>query len=220
VTPICLEVGKQKVFASALEWPGWSRAGRDEAKALAALATAAPRYAVVAHEAGVRFPARLAEEFDVVERLAGSASTDFGVPGAIAAYELEPLSTAAADRLSRLVAASWTVFDRVVAAAPAELRKGPRGGGRDRDKIAEHVAGADGMYVTKLGLRLRAPAPTDTAALTAFRKAVLEALHSAVGAHPVPERQWPPRYAARRIAWHALDHAWEIEDRTESSASP
>ena len=25
--------------------------------------------------------------------------------------------------------------------------------------------------------------------------------------------KWPPRYAARRIAWHALDHAWEIEDR-------
>jgi len=29
-----------------------------------------------------------------------------------------------------------------------------------------------------------------------------------------PDRSWPPRYAARRIAWHALDHAWEIEDRS------
>jgi hypothetical protein len=22
-----------------------------------------------------------------------------------------------------------------------------------------------------------------------------------------------PRFAVRRVAWHALDHAWEIEDR-------
>jgi hypothetical protein len=29
-----------------------------------------------------------------------------------------------------------------------------------------------------------------------------------------PGKRWPPRYAARRIAWHVLDHAWEIEDRT------
>jgi hypothetical protein len=34
------------------------------------------------------------------------------------------------------------------------------------------------------------------------------------GTPPVP-KGWPPRYAARRIAWHALDHAWEIEDRSE-----
>ena len=34
------------------------------------------------------------------------------------------------------------------------------------------------------------------------------------GSPPV-ERGWPQRYAARRIAWHALDHAWEIEDRSD-----
>ena len=32
---------------------------------------------------------------------------------------------------------------------------------------------------------------------------------------PLADRKWPPRYAARRIAWHALDHAWEMEDRTD-----
>jgi hypothetical protein len=26
-------------------------------------------------------------------------------------------------------------------------------------------------------------------------------------------KRWPARYAIRRSAWHALDHAWEIEDR-------
>jgi len=24
------------------------------------------------------------------------------------------------------------------------------------------------------------------------------------------------RYAARRIAWHVLEHAWEMQDRAES----
>jgi hypothetical protein len=32
---------------------------------------------------------------------------------------------------------------------------------------------------------------------------------------PIAGKKWPPRYAARRIAWHALDHAWEIEDRSD-----
>ena len=32
---------------------------------------------------------------------------------------------------------------------------------------------------------------------------------------PIAGKRWPLRYAARRIAWHALDHAWEIEDRSD-----
>src|SRR5438309_1771782 len=31
------------------------------------------------------------------------------------------------------------------------------------------------------------------------------------------EKGWPQRYAARRIAWHALDHAWEMQDRSDPS---
>jgi hypothetical protein len=48
-----------------------------------------------------------------------------------------------------------------------------------------------------------------------MRRAVLEVLDRASDGSPVNGRKWTPRYAARRIAWHALDHAWEIEDRTE-----
>jgi hypothetical protein len=215
VTAVCLELGKQRVFATALDWPGWCRAGRDEEKALAALASAAPRYALVAHVAGVRWASRLAAEFEIVERLPGSASTDYGVPGAIAAHDSEAMDPTAAERLASLVTACWTEFDRIVAAAPAELRKGPRGGGRDREKMVEHVLMAEGAYAGKLGLRLSVPAYADTAAVAAFRNTPLEALKAAVGtAHPVVKGRWPPRYAARRIAWHALDHAWEIEDRT------
>jgi hypothetical protein len=217
VTAVCLEVGKQRVFATALDWPGWCRAGRDADKALEALATAGPRYAAVAREAGVGFSCRLAEQLEVVERLPGSASTEFGVPGAIGAHDIEPLKPAEVDRLCTLVSASWTVFDRVVAAAPSELRKGPRGGGRDRDKMVEHVLMAEVAYASKLGLRLSVADYGDTAVVSAFRQAVLETLRAAAGpARPVENGRWPPRYAARRIAWHVLDHAWEIEDRSSA----
>ncbi len=34
---VYLEIGKKKVFASAMDWPGWSRAGRSEEQALLVL---------------------------------------------------------------------------------------------------------------------------------------------------------------------------------------
>ena len=181
---------------------------------MVALAKAAPRYAEAVTAAGLSLPYRAAGAFEVVERLPGSATTEFGAPGAIAAGDAKSLTAKQAERLTALVAASWTVLDRVVAGAPATLRKGPRGGGRDRDAIAEHVLGAEVAYARKLGLRLQQPAVGDDEAIASFREEILRMLRSAsTGAAPV-DRGWPPRYAIRRIAWHALDHAWEIEDRS------
>jgi len=213
-TPVCLEIGAKRVFASALDWPGWCRSGRDEQGALAALAAAAPRYTVVVEEAGLPFPAGVAERFDVVERLPGTAATDFGVPGATAEHEKAPLARREVERLTALLRASWTVFDRVVAGAPAELRKGPRGGGRDRDRMVAHVLGAESGYGSHLGLRLREPSSDDRDAVAAHREAIVRAFAPASDG-PVKEKGWWLRYAVRRIAWHVLDHAWEIEDRTE-----
>jgi hypothetical protein len=48
-----------------------------------------------------------------------------------------------------------------------------------------------------------------------MRAAMLDTLRAAREGGPLGGRRWPARYAAHRIAWHALDHAWEIEDRTE-----
>jgi hypothetical protein len=93
-----------------------------------------------------------------------------------------------------------------VAKAPAELRKGPRGGGRDRDRIVEHVLGAEQAYASALAVKLRVPS-AEKAAVEAFRAAIVGGLRAG-GA------KWPSRYALRRIAWHAIDHAWEIEDRS------
>ena len=211
-TPVYLEVGSKKVFACSLDWPGWCRSGKDEEAALEALATYVPRYAVVAEEAGLRFPPSAGNSFEVVERVKGGATTDFGAPGEPFNGDADKLTPAKAKRYASLVRASWTVFDRVVAGAPAELRKGPRGGGRDRDKMVQHVLGAETVYARKIGVKHKEPALGDGAAIEALRNDIVEAL---LHPGPVAEKGWLPRYAARRMAWHALDHAWEMEDRSE-----
>jgi hypothetical protein len=205
-TAVYLEIGAKRVFACAYDFPGLCRAGRDEETALAALAEAVPRYAAVARQAHSREPS---DVFDVVERLKGSATTDFGAPGAIPAGDSQPLELNEVKRIVALLEASWKILDDVVGGAPAELTKGPRGGGRDRDKIADHVLGAEVAYVSKLGVRGRQqPALADRQAIADHRATIVEALQANAAT------AWPRRYAARRIAWHVLDHAWEIQNRT------
>jgi hypothetical protein len=215
-TAVYLEVAPRRTFAGALDWPGWCRSGRTEEQALEALAAYAGRYRAVVAEAHVRFVARAAQsDFEIVERLQGSASTEFGAPGAIPAYDASAPDDKEAGRLIRLVAAAWRTFDAVVAGAPPTLRKGPRGGGRDRDAIVVHLLDAEGAYARQLGVRLKVPDAGDRAAVEAHRQAILRGLRSGGGDRPPAKGAWPVRYAARRIAWHALDHAWEIEDRIE-----
>jgi hypothetical protein len=217
VIEVTVEATAKRTFASALDWPGWSRSGKTEEAALDALAAAAPRYAVVAREAGASFPPSSAdpEAHEVVERTDGGSGTDFGVPSSITDLDRRPVGATEAARLARLVEAAWTVFDRVAAGAPAELRKGPRGGGRDRDKMVGHVVEADWYYAREIGIRQPQPDPADRAAVEALRAAMLEILREPSDGSPLAGRKWTARYAARRIAWHALDHAWEMEDRSE-----
>lgn len=194
---VCLETGKSWVFATALDWPGWCRRGRSEQGALDALRDYAGRYAAaVGAELGTG-------ELRVVGRVPGNATTDFGAPAAAGPWDNEPLPPGEADRLAALTDACWRAFDRVVAGAPEELRKGPRGGGRDRDAVARHVREAERAYARKVEVRL----PPRTA-WAEQRAALLEAFRAG------RDGAWPVRYAIRRIAWHVLDHAWEIEDRS------
>jgi len=213
-TPVYLELGDKKVFACSIDYPGWCRAGKDEHAALEALAAYADRYAEVAKEAKVQFAAK-APELEVVERVKGKGATDFGIPHEVPKADAEPLTAREATRQAALVRAAWTVLDRVAGTTPPELRKGPRGGGRDRDKILDHVLGAEAAYARKLGIKHPQPALGDTGAIQALRDDILTALSGpSDGSPPVP-KGWPPRYAARRIAWHVLDHAWEMQDRTD-----
>ena len=214
MTEVYLEIGSKKIFASAADWPGWCRSGKGEEAALEALASYLPRYAEVVEVAGLRLPPAT-EPFQIAERLPGDMTTDFGAPSVPARAESVALDAAAAERVASLVEAAWAVFDRIVAVTPDELRKGPRGGGRDRDKMVDHVLGAEVAYARKIGVRLRQPTLDDDAGIAELRQAIAAAIRAAPDAGPVPDKGWSPTYAARRIAWHVLDHAWEMEDRTE-----
>lgn len=214
--PIAEEIGRKRTFVWAIDWPGWCRAGRDAEVASAAVAAVAEQFAPVAALAGLRFPTLDTEApFDVVESVAGDATTDFGAPSIATASDRRPMDVDEAERLAGLVAAAWTTLDRVAAAAPATLRKGPRGGGRDRDAMLEHVIAADHAYAGKVGVRMPTGSLKDRAAVDRERAAILRALRAPSAGEPLRAGGWLPRYAARRIAWHALDHAWEIEDRAD-----
>jgi hypothetical protein len=209
-TEVALEVGRRRTFARALDWPGWCRAGRDGDAALAALDAARPRYQLIAARAGRTIPARGA--FLVVETVEGDGTTDFGAPGRVAEGDRRPLVAGEAVRQGELLRAVWAHFDAVVAAAPETLRPGPRGDGRDRAALAAHVREAEWSYARKIGLRL--PSPATDAVLRVLRSGILDVLAVASDGKPVTDKGWPSRYAAARIAWHVLDHTWEIEERS------
>jgi len=213
---VTIEHSLKKTFATAADWPGWSRSGKTEEGALEALAAYAPRYAVIAGAAHRPFASKATvEDLEVVERNEGSAGTEYGVPSHPTDRDARPTDADEAERLAGLVEAAWQAFDRIAAAAPEELRKGPRGGGRDTSKVVAHVVEADRAYANQIGIKVPEFGPDDRTAVTAMRDAMLAVIRAARDGSPLAGRRWPARYAAHRIAWHALDHAWEIEDRSE-----
>jgi hypothetical protein len=211
---VYIETGKSRYFACSLAWPGLCRSGKSEEAALSALSDYVPRYAVVAAKAGVDFPAGEPQPWAVVQRVpTRSGGADFGVPTTVLDTDGADWPVAEVRRTAAMLTASWEVLDEVAAGAPRVLRKGPRGGGRDRDAITQHVAAAEQMFGRKVGLLLPVPHEGDRAVIMASRAAVLDWCRS--GGSTAPGRvSWPPRYAARRLIWHVLDHAWEIEDRS------
>lgn len=204
---VYIESGSRKVFAGAVDWPGWSRSAKTEELAVEALAAYRERYLPVAGRAGLSLPGRTT--FEVHERVAGNATTDFGAPGVVPDCDRRRLTAPQAEKVASLVEAAWATLDAIAATAPAELRKGPRGGGRDRDRMVDHVLGAEAGYFRQVGLKFKPPGIDDAGAIAEMRDAFLDL----VRARP-SGTTWPLRYAARRVAWHALDHAWEMEDRS------
>lgn len=211
---VYLEVTRKRTFAGAIEWPGWCRSGKTVDDALEGLVAYADRYAKVLATSGLGFeqPAGVAD-LEVVERLTGNATTVFGAPGVAPDADERPLAAKDLQRLSTVLEASWRAFDRAAeGAVGATLMTGPRGGGRSLRKIVEHVTEAEESYLSKLGSRSPAKAG-------ALRRTILEALAARAEDRPLAdpnrvEKLWTPRFYVRRSAWHALDHAWEIEDRS------
>ena len=220
---VFVETGKKKVFVGAVDWPGWCRSSRDEESALQTLIDYGPRYGQVLEGQGTDFPPPSdPADLAVIERHEGNSTTDFGAPAIMLDVDREPLDRNDFERSERLLGACWETFDRSVEqAAGQELRKGPRGGGRDLEKIINHVIEADRAYLARLARKHKRETGFDLSEeLGRTRGAILDAL-AVAAAGDLPEKGsrggaiWPVRFFIRRVAWHVLDHAWEIEDRIE-----
>lgn len=194
---VYLEEGARSVFAVSLDWPGWCRRADTADGALDEHDAYRVRYA---DKIGGRFdPGPL----EVVGTIPGNRTTDFGAPDARGPWDVEDLSASDLQRQVGLLGDCWSGFDRVVAISSEALRKGPRGGGRDRDAIVDHVREAERSYGRKIGVRMP-PRSEWSEQRTAIAAALLARLS---------ETAWPIGHAIRRLAWHVLDHAWEVEDK-------
>ena len=212
---VILEIGKKRrVVAGAMDWPGLDRWGTSEDDALAKLSSYLPRYIGVAERAGLATAFERARDVEVVERVPGSSSTDFwGIAHVPSQTEAEVLSADELERRLDLLRACWSYFDDVAANVSAELRPGSRSGGRSRDQIIRHVyINEPEQFSRKIEVRTPPDVVMTRDGLAGHRQAYLDAIR-AYNADGKPARTWPIQFLVRRTAHHAMDHAWEMEDR-------
>jgi hypothetical protein len=222
---VTLEIGPKgkRVAAVAPDWPGLERGDKTEEAAIELVQTYLPRYAPVATLAGMgaSFAAIDAGSaaVDVIERYPGTGSTDFwGISFAFSDNDRQAMSSEALERDLTLLQACWAFFDATRTRVSAEMQKGPRGGGRDRDHIVRHTLNVEQDWATKLGLRSPEGALLTDDGLRAHRVAYLDAIRT-FHAENKPARTWPLRYLIRHTAFHTLDHAWEMEDKDLTASS-
>ena len=212
---VTLEIGPKgkQVVAVAPDWPGLERGAKTGEAAIARLQAYLPRYAPVAQLAGMGAQFAAIATVDVVEQYPGTGSTDFwGISFAFSGIDKQAMSSEELERDLTLLQACWAFFDAVRLRVSAELQKGPRGGGRDRDRIVRHTLGAEQDWAAKLGVRTPDGALLTDEGLRAYRDAYRTAIR-AFHAAGKPARTWPLRYLIRHTAFHTLDHAWEMEDK-------
>lgn len=218
---VMLEIGPKgkKVAAVAPDWPGLQRGAKTEAAAAKRLLAYLPRYGPVTRLAGLgaEFPASGAVE--VIERFPGVGSTDFwGISFAFSSFDNEEMSREALERDLSLMQGCWAFFDEVRSWVSAEMQKGPRGGGRDRDQIVRHTVVAEQDWARKLGLRAPEDAWLSDEALQAHRDAYCQAIRACHDQGNMA-RTWPLRFLIRHTAFHTMDHAWEMEDKDLTAIS-
>jgi hypothetical protein len=212
---VTLEIGPKgkKMAAVAVDWPGLERGAKSEEAAIERLQSYLPRYAPVAKLAGMEAPFAATTTVEVVEQYAGTGSTDFwGISFAFSDIDRQDLSREELEREITLMRSCWAFFDGVRLRVSTEMQKGPRGGGRDRDRIVSHTLRTELDWAVKVGV----PAPQDAVLIGEGLQAQRDAYCSAIRAfHSAGKmaRTWPLRYLIRHTAYHTLDHAWEMEDK-------
>jgi hypothetical protein len=125
----------------------------------------------------------------VVEHYPGTGSTDFwGISFAFSSIDQQAMAGEALERELRLMRACWAFFDDVRSRVSAEMQRGPRGGGRDRDQIVRHTLATEQDWAKKLGVLTPQGAILTDEGLNAHREAyctAIRALHS--------QGKWPAR---------------------------
>jgi hypothetical protein len=212
--------GKRSV-AFAVDWPGWSRGARSAEPALETLESYRERYRPVAGLAGMAREFDTAGSLEIVEDRVGTGSTDFwGISFSPCATEQGPMGEAELERGITLLRACWAFFDEVAARVSPQMRKGPRGGGRDRDQIIRHTIRTESEdFAKQVGLRIPEGAALDRDGLRQHREAYVAAMR-AYNAGEVKRRMrsWTLAFLIRHSAYHTLDHAWEMQDKDLSAA--
>jgi hypothetical protein len=213
---VMLETGPKgkKVVAVAPDWPGLSRGAKTEVAAIERLRSYVPRYAPVVKLAGMETAFADLATVDVVERYPGTGSTDFwGISFAFSNIDRQEMSNQELERELTLMRACWAFFDDVRSRVSAEMRKGPRGGGRDRDRIVRHTLASEQQdWAKKIGMRPSEDVTLTDEGLHAHRDAYCAAIR-ALHAEGKMARNWPLRFLIRHTAFHTMDHAWEMEDK-------
>jgi hypothetical protein len=210
---IGIEEGSKKSFASALDYPGWCRWGRTPQDAMDALSDYRERYNDVLSLEHIRHVPADTSQVEIMQTVAGNATTEYGAPDKAFDLESEPLAGPDFERVVRIVRGSWAYLDQTAGKVSEALQKGPRGGGRDRSKMLLHVLEAERSYVRSVGVKTAPMSIDDRSAIVDHRDAVIAAIqHFGASGEELPKR-WPLRYFIRRMVWHTLDHAWEMQDK-------
>jgi hypothetical protein len=205
----------KKAVAFAVDWPGWSRGAKTPEQAVATLESYRERYRPIAVAAGMAAQFEGEGPLKKIEDKIGTGSTDFwGISFSPSASEGEPMSADEIDRKVMLLQACWAFFDRVAAAVSAEMRKGPRGGGRDRDQIIRHTVRTESEdFAKRLGLRIPEGAALTPDGLRSHRTAYVNAMRAYNAGEGRRMRTWNLPFLVRHSAFHVMDHAWEMEDK-------
>ncbi len=222
---VTLEIGLRgkRVVAVAPDWPGLERGSTTEEAAIERLVSYVPRYAPVAKLAGLEAEFAIStasttssaveKAVDVVEQYPGTGSTDFwGISFAFSRIDQQAMSGEALERELALMRSCWAFFDDVRFRVSAEMQKGPRGGGRDRDRIVRHTLFSELDFTKKVGVLTPWEEMLTDEGLSLHRDAYCNAIRELHSQNKMA-RKWPLRYLIRHTAFHTLDHAWEMDDK-------
>jgi hypothetical protein len=205
----------KKAVAFAVDWPGWSRGAKTPKAALELLESYRERYRPVAVTARMAHGFDTAGPLDVVEDRVGTGSTDFwGISFAPSELEHEPMDDTELVRKIEQLRACWGFFDSVAARVSAEMRKGPRGGGRNRDEIIRHTIRTESEdFAKRVGLRVPENGALTPKGLRDYRETYVATMRAYNAGGGKRMRSWNLPFFIRHSAFHTMDHAWEMEDK-------